>query len=69
MIIDAVHRHNNNINEIYGENGVFRVQDISVECSNLSSNLRDEIQSYQPIVDKIVRAVVNGKYRGDTWNA
>lgn len=39
------------------------------ECSNLSQNLIDEIQSHQPIVNQIVDAVVNGKYSGDTWNA
>lgn len=39
------------------------------ECPNLTSDLVKEIQAYQPIVNKIVEAVVNGKYKGDIWNA
>lgn len=39
------------------------------QCSSLSPDLVKEIQSYQPLVDQITSAVVNGKYSGDTWNA
>lgn len=43
--------------------------EIADECSSLvSTKLRDEIASYQPIVDKIIAAVVNGPYSGSTWN-
>lgn len=41
----------------------------SAGCPNLTPELIREIQSYQPTVNKIVSAVVNGKYSGDTWNA
>lgn len=41
----------------------------NVECPNLTPKLIEEIQSYQPIVNEIVGAVVNGNYSGDTWNA
>lgn len=41
----------------------------NTECSALvSSELRDEIASYQPIVDQIIAAVVDGPYSGSTWN-
>lgn len=40
-----------------------------VECSNLAPELIKEIQSHQPIVDKIVSSIVNGPYSGDTWHA
>lgn len=49
-----------------------RISDYKVdnaECPNLTPNLIEEIQSYQPTVNEIVSAVVNGKYSGDTWNA
>lgn len=39
------------------------------ECPNLTPELIKEIKSYQPIVDEIVAAAVNGKYSGDTWQA
>lgn len=41
----------------------------NAECPNLTPKLIEEIQSYQPTVNKIVSAVVNGQYSGDTWNA
>lgn len=41
----------------------------NAECPNLAPELIKEIQSYQPIVNQIVSAVVNGQYSGDTWNA
>lgn len=39
------------------------------ECPNLTPELIREIKSHQSVVNDIVRAVVNGKYSGDTWNA
>lgn len=39
------------------------------ECASLTEELIEEIKSHQPIVDKITRAIVNGEYSGDTWNA
>lgn len=39
------------------------------ECSNLTPELLEEIKSHQTIVNEIVRAIVNGNYSGDTWNA
>lgn len=39
------------------------------ECSTLiSSNLIEEIQSYQPIVNKIVAKAINSEFSGSTWN-
>lgn len=43
--------------------------EVNDNCPILSNGLREEIQSYQPIVDKIAAAIINGKYSGDTWNA
>lgn len=42
---------------------------INDECPILANGLREEIQSYQPIVDQIVAAIINGPHSGDTWNA
>lgn len=39
------------------------------ECPNLTPELIEEIKSHQSVVDDIVRAIVNGEYSGDTWNA
>lgn len=41
---------------------------IDEECSILNADLIAEIQSYKPIVEKIVAAAVNGPYSGITWN-
>lgn len=38
------------------------------KCS-LSHELRHEIKSYKPIVDKIVAAAVNGPFSGNTYRA
>lgn len=53
-------------------NNELKTNDIGViqdDCTNLTPELIAEIQSHQPIVDDIVRAIVNGTYSGDTWNA
>lgn len=42
---------------------------VNDDCPILGNGLREEIQSYQPIVDQIAAAIINGKYSGDTWNA
>lgn len=42
---------------------------LNEDCPLLSDDLRNEIRSYQPIVDQIAAAVINGAYSGDTWNA
>lgn len=33
----------------------------------LSADLVAEIQAYQPVVNQIVEAAVNGKFSGNTW--
>ena len=38
----------------------------SREC-RLPHRLTEEIRSYQPIVNRIAAAVVNGQYAGNTW--
>lgn len=39
------------------------------ECSSLiSSDLVNEIQSYQPIVNQIVGAALNSTFSNSTWN-
>lgn len=35
----------------------------------LPSKLSNEIQSYQPIVNKIAQQILNGNYTGDTWKS
>jgi carboxypeptidase Q len=38
------------------------------ECKNLlSSELRKEIRSYQPTVNKIANEIIKGKYKGKAW--
>lgn len=41
---------------------------ISDECG-LSEALKSEIQSYQPIVDRIAHEILNGKFKGETYNS
>lgn len=36
--------------------------------SYLSAPLRKEIASYQPVVNKIIRNVVNGRFKSSTYN-
>lgn len=38
------------------------------ECA-LSDVLKDEIQKYQPVVDRIAHEILNGKFKGDTYNS
>lgn len=56
----AVHADisNNNIDQYVDKNG---------NCA-LPDHLIAEIQSYQPIVDRITKEILNGKYTGGTWN-
>lgn len=39
------------------------------DCPILTPELISEIQSHQPLVDKLTKAVVNGEFSGDTWIA
>lgn len=48
---------NNRIDQYIDENG---------NC-NLPQGLITEIQGYQPVVNIIVNAIVNGPYKGDTF--
>ncbi|XP_073988286.1 carboxypeptidase Q-like [Rhodnius prolixus] len=36
-------------------------------CDDLSLSLKSEIRGYQPIVNKIVKTVTQGKFKGQTW--
>lgn len=45
------------------------IDPIDEECSSLTPELVKEIQAYQPLVNEITNAIVNGKFSGDTWNA
>lgn len=38
------------------------------EC-NLPDTLKKEIAGYQEIVDKIINEIINGKYKGKTWDS
>jgi carboxypeptidase Q len=39
---------------------------VPVSC-NISINLKNEIQSYAPIANKIIKFITNGKFKGKTW--
>lgn len=56
----AVHADitNNNIDQYVDQNG---------KCA-LPDHLVAEIQSYQPIVNRITKEILNGPYTGGTWN-
>lgn len=41
--------------------------EVEVEC-NITKKLRDEIQSYSSIVNKIIKAVVDGDHKGTTYS-
>lgn len=61
--LDAIYGASRPANVFEAE--VDAVQD---ECSSLlSSNLIDEIRSYQPVVNHIAAAALNGKFSGSTW--
>lgn len=60
-IIDSGVRRTNTLEKLLNED--------TDECSSLiSSNLIEEIQSYQPIVNKIVAKAINSEFSGSTWN-
>lgn len=66
-VIDSGKRNDfSKINDDLDNNDIDVNQD---DCSNLTPELIEEIQSHQSVVDNIVHAIVNGKYSGDTWNA
>lgn len=50
------------------DNRVEKFVDQNGQCA-LPPKLLDEIQSYQPIVNKIANEILNGNYTGDTWNS
>lgn len=59
-LIDSGIRRTNSLEELLSED--------SSECSSLvSSDLIDEIQSYQPIVNQIVAAAIKSEFTGSTW--
>lgn len=39
----------------------------SPQTCTISDKLAKEIAGYQPIVNKIVNAILKGKYKGKTW--
>lgn len=49
---------NNNIEKYVDQNG---------NCA-LPAHLIAEIKSYQPVVDRITKEILNGPYTGGTWN-
>lgn len=50
------------------DNRIEKFIDSDGNCA-LPSKLLNEIQSYQPIVNKISNEIVNGEYTGNTWNS
>lgn len=50
------------------DNRIDKFIDATGNCA-LPSKLLNEIKSYQPIVDKIAKEILNGSYTGDTWNS
>lgn len=40
---------------------------VEAECSQLPANIIEEVRSYQPIADRIVKEIVEGKYAGVTF--
>lgn len=59
-IIDSGIRRTNTLENLLDED--------ASECSSLiSSDLIDEIQSYQPIVNQIVAAAIKSEFSGSTW--
>lgn len=50
------------------DNNIEKFVDGNGNCA-LPTKLLNEIQSYQPIVNKIAQEILNGNYSGDTWNS
>lgn len=44
-----------------------RVEKYSDDVCSLSQELKDEIRSYQPVVNSIINEIVKGKFKGKTW--
>lgn len=60
-IIDSGVRQSNTLQKLLEED--------ANDCSQLiSTDLIDEIRSYQPIVNQIVEAATNKPFSGSTWN-
>lgn len=59
------------LNVIYGDvlpSNTFKTGPENECLSLLSSDLISEIRSYQPVVNQIVAAAINGTFSGSTWN-
>lgn len=65
MIIDSGRRQSTNMNKLVDNSD--KANNLGETKCSLSQELMEEIQSYQPIVDKIVTSVVDGQYSGSTW--
>lgn len=50
------------------DNRIEKFVDANGNCA-LSPKLLNEIQSYQPVVNKITKEILNGNYTGNTWNS
>ncbi|KAG4067446.1 hypothetical protein HA402_009683 [Bradysia odoriphaga] len=50
------------------DNRVDKYVDVHGNCA-VPPKLLDEIQSYQPIVNRIAKEILNGTFTGDTWNS
>lgn len=40
---------------------------IEVDCSGVPSHIYDQIRSYKPVTDRIIKEIVTGKYAGVTY--
>lgn len=54
---------------IDGDTETNSIEENNEDCPILTPELISEIRSHQPLVDKLTKAVVNGEFSGDTWNA
>lgn len=50
------------------DNRIEKYVDVDGNCA-MPTKLLTEIQSYQPIVNRIAQEILNGTYTGDTWNS
>jgi carboxypeptidase Q len=61
LLIAVVHVHCGIV-----DNRIEKFKDFDGNC-NVPDGLRAEIRSYQATVDRIVEAVLNGQFKGKTW--